>query len=727
MNQAKRLLLFALFLLLPALNAQQVQLSNTQREALTGQFRNPSEPDTTYNLFNRNGQLQLETETMPPTPLRALSTTLLQSEPGNYYHFELDNKSQAIALDLEEEKLPRIGPPVAHTFLNYTREEFMIPMRDGTRLHTVLLRPVGIATPLPFLIQRTPYGVDGTTMQSFHMGRPQLAQEGYLYVAQDIRGRFTSEGQFVMMRPLANHKNPKAIDESTDASDTAEWLVAHIPGNNGRVGFIGTSYPGFLAMMAGIDPSPVIKAVSPQAPMIDVWLGDDFFHNGAFRQSYGHDYTLAMERTKENGDVSYGKGVDGYDYFLQAGSFAAAAKKSGSPKLPTFKGFLDHPTYDQYWQARGVAQWLTRVAVPTLTVGGYYDQEDMYGPQEEYKRLEAADEASGTHKNFFVLGPWRHGSWAATTRHLGALQYGEPIGKEFREQIEAPFFAFYLKDKPGFDLKNTASYQTGSNKWMRYDHFPPTGAHTIALDLMANHTIMFPYLCKSGSPGAYFRYGDRASGKVDWVSDPANPVPYRERPIQPTYGEGSQWYNWLVADQSFATDRQDVAMWQGSLNFDLTVSGEVTADIFASTTGTDADWIVKLIDQYPKDDPDPTMRGYQLITNAEIFRARYRDGFDKPTPLEPNKPYEYKFSLHNIDHVFKKGHTIVVEIQSTWFPLYDRNPQIFVPNIMEARPKDYQKTTQSIWQGRYSSKLTLPVTAPAEYLNDLDQKCHVTI
>jgi hypothetical protein len=726
MNLAKRIFFLSLFLLLPALNAQQIQLSNPERDALAGQYRDPSDPDTTYNVFNRNGQLQLETEAMPPSPLRVLNPSLLQADNGIYLRFELNDKSQAVALDIEEEKFLRIGPPVPHSFLPYTREEFMIPMRDGVRLHTVLLRPVGIKTPLPFLIQRTPYGVEGTTMQSFHTGRSQLAQEGYLYVAQDIRGRYKSEGEFVMMRPLANHKDPKAVDESTDASDTAEWLVAHIPGNNGRVGFVGTSYPGFLAMMAGIDPPAVVKAISPQAPMIDVWLGDDFFHNGAFRQSYGYDYTLAMERSKESGEVSYGKNVDGYDYFLKAGSFLAAAKKSGSPNLPTFRGFLEHPAYDQYWQARGVAQWLTKVTVPTLTVGGFYDQEDMYGPQEEYKRLEAAD----THKNFLVLGPWRHGSWAATTRHLGALQYGEPIGKEFREQMEAPFFAFYLKDKPGFDLKNTASFQTGSNMWQRYEHFPPTGTRTLGINLMADHSLEFPqvYPCSAIFNLRHRQSMQQASGKVDWISDPANPVPYRERPIQPTYSEGSEWYTWLVADQRFVADRKDVARWSATSDLDLTVTGEVTADIFASTTGSDADWIVKLIDQYPDDDPDPKMRGYQLITNAEIFRARYRDGFDKPAPLEPNKPYEYKFSLHDIDHVFRKGHTIVVEVQSTWFPLYDRNPQRFVPSILQAKPKDFQTATQTIWQDeKHPSRLYLPVAAPADSLKNPDRKCTVVM
>ena len=503
----------------------------------------------------------------------------------------------------------------------------------------------------------------------------------------------------MMSRPLADHNDRKAVDESTDTYDTVAWLLTNVAGNNGRVGFVGTSYPGFLAMMAGIDPHPAVKAISPQAPMIDVWMGDDFFHNGAFRQSYGYDYVLSMESSKEDTRVEYGKDksgkpVDGFDYFLKRGSFAKDVKESGSRVLPTWKLFLEHPAYDSYWSSRGVEHALNEVTVPTLTVGGYYDQEDMYGPQVEYSTLEPHD---AKHENFLVLGPWRHGYWSSSSRHLGNLEFGEPIGKEFRSNIEAKFFAHYLKDEGRFDLEDTASYQTGSNTWKRYAQFPPAESRPTSLYLQGSGLLSWT--------------GSTTEATTSYLSDPANPVPYRHRPIQPTYSDGSAWFNWLTEDQRFVTERKDVAVWKlPSLAKDLTVTGEVVADIFAATTGTDNDMVVKLIDQYPEDDADLKMRGYQLITNAEIFRGRYLDSLVKPQALKPGSVREYKFSLHDVDHVFKAGHTVVVEIQSTWFPLYDRNPQTFVPNIMKAKPGEYKPATITIFAGPgHESSLQVPV------------------
>jgi hypothetical protein len=541
--------------------------------------------------------------------------------------------------------------------------------------------------------------VDGTARASFFAQRPELAHDGYIYVAEDIRGRYKSQGKFTMMRPLADHHDPRATNESTDAYDTVAWLIKNVPGNNGRVGVVGTSYPGFLAMMAGIDPHPAVKAISPQAPMIDVWIGDDFFHNGAFRQSYGYDYVLGMESSKEESNVDYGtdkngEPVDGFDYFLERGGFAQDVKQSGSETLPTWKLFLDHPAYDSVWVSRAVEYALNSVAVPTLTVGGYYDQEDMYGPEEEYARLEPHD---AHHENFLVLGPWRHGYWSSSSRRLGNLNYGEPIGSEFRARIEAKFFAHYLKNEPGFDLEDTASFQTGSNTWQYYSHFPPKGSRPTSLQLEGAGLLSWSASTRQAA--------------TSYVSDPADPVPYRRRPIQPTYSNGSEWYNWLTEDQRFVTGRKDVAVWKlPALTRDLALTGEVVADIFASTTGTDSDLVVKLIDQYPEDDPDPKMRGYQLMTNAEIFRGRYLSGYDQPTALAPDSIHEYKFSLHDVDHVFKAGHTVMVEIQSTWFPLYDRNPQTFVPNIMKAKPGDYKAATIAIYSGpEHDSAIEVPV------------------
>ena len=685
--------------------AQEVSVAALQN--LAGEYTDAEEPDTPLSFYVQNGKLVVESERRVPTELKAVSALEFSvPETKATFRFKTDaaGKGASVSMSMDpEEEYRRTGDPVHHVFHDYQRSEVMIPMRDGVKLHTIILKPADIADPLPFLIMRTPYGVDGTDRAEIFGYRPELARDGYIFVAQDIRGRFKSEGQFVMSRPMADHKDPKAVDESTDAYDTVAWLLKNVPGNNGNAGFVGTSYPGFLAMAAGIDPHPAVKAISPQAPMIDVWLGDDFFHNGAFRQTYGYDYVYGLESNKEVAEVSYGsdkdgKPRDGFDYFLQRGSFAEDVKQSGSKMLPTWKLFLEHPAYDSEWSSRGVERWMTAVTVPTLSVGGYYDQEDMFGPQLEYNTLEPHDDKK---ENFLVLGPWRHGYWSSSSRWLGNLSFGEPIGKDFRAKIEAPFFAHYLKgvaaDKAGFDLEDTASFQTGSNTWKRYAHFPPENAQPTALHLEGDEKLS---------------WGDvKTATRTSYVSDPANPVPYRHRPIQPTYGTGSHWYNWLTEDQSFVTGRKDVAVWKlPVLKKDLVATGEVLADIFASTSGTDGDLVVKLIDQYPADDPDTRMRGYQLMTNEEIFRGRYLDGFDKPRAIRAGSVREYKFSLHNVDHVFKAGHTMLVEIQSTWFPLYDRNPQTFVPNIMQAKPEDYKPATVTIYSDtEHDSNLQIPL------------------
>jgi putative CocE/NonD family hydrolase len=702
--------------------AQIVAPAATQLEALSGEYTDAVEPDTPLSFYAQNGKLLYESERSVPAELKPNSALeFSRSGSKETFRFTLDaagvGDTLVVSSDPEGSVYRRTGPAVHHIFHDYQRSEVMIPMRDGVKLHAVILKPADIAGPLPFLIERTPYGAAVMTRAMFFASRPELARDGYIYVAEDIRGRYRSEGEFIMSRPLADHRDPKAIDESTDTYDTVAWLLQNVPGNNGRAGFIGTSYPGFLAMMAGIDPHPAVKAVSPQAPMIDVWMGDDFFHNGAFRQSYGYDYVLEMESSKEETTVDYGKDKDGkprdgFDYFLERGSFAEDVKRSGSKLLPTWKLFLEHPAYDSVWTSRAVEKSLNAVAVPTLTVGGYYDQEDMFGPQIEYESLEPHD---ANHQNFLVLGPWRHGSWASSSRHLGNLDYTEPIGKEYRAQIEARFFAHYLKDEPGtnpsgFDLEDAASFQTGSNTWKRYSHFPPTESQPTSLHLLGSGLLSWSGAADQGQGAA----------KTSYVSDPANPVPYRHRPIQPTYGEGSQWRTWMTEDQRFVTDRKDVAVWKlPVLKKDLILTGEVLADVYASTTGTDTDLVVMLIDQYPGDSTvsDPKMRGYQLMTNEEIFRGRYLEGFDKPTPLRSGSVHEYRFSLHDVDHVFKAGHTVLVEIQSTWFPLYDRNPQTFVPNIMTAKPEDYKPATITIYSGpEHDSTLQLPLMNVCDHI-----------
>jgi uncharacterized protein len=693
----------------PAPQTVQTAASSTL-QSLSGEYTNPNDPDTPISFYVQDGKLIAESDRLVPTELTPISATEFSfPDLKTSLSFTVDatgNGNLVVFSDEPETVYRRTGDAVHHSFHDYQRSEVMIPMRDGVKLHAVILKPADISAPLPFLLQRTPYGVDGTTRASFFASRPELARAGYIYVAEDIRGRYKSEGEFIMMRPLADHRDPKAIDESTDTYDTVAWLLKNVPGNNGRVGVVGTSYPGFLAMMAGIDPNPAVKAISPQAPMIDVWMGDDFFHNGAFRQSYGYDYGYGMESSKESREVTYGKDKngnsrDGYDFFLERGNFAEDVKKSGAKELPTWKLFLEHPSYDSTWSSRAVEDHLSAVTVPTLTVGGYYDQEDMYGPQEEYDKLEPHDT---NHENFLVLGPWRHGYWSSSSRHLGNLDYGEPIGKEFRAEIEAKFFAHYLKDEPGFNLEDTASFQTGSNTWKYYDHFPPIKSESTSLYLQGDGLLSWN--------------DTTTAAKTTYMSDPANPAPYRHRPIQPTYSKGSQWFNWLTEDQRFVTDRKDVAVWKlPVLKKDLIVTGDVMADIFASTTGTDNDMVVKLIDEYPDNDPDPKMRGYELMTNAEIFRGRYLNGFDQPEPLRANSIHEYRFSLHDIDHVFKAGHTVMVEIQSSWFPLYDRNPQTYVPSIMTAKPDDYKPATITIYSDPdHESNLLLPLMNACDHI-----------
>jgi uncharacterized protein len=574
----------------------------------------------------------------------------------------------------------------------YSRSEEMIPVRDGVKLHVVILRPVGLESagePLPFLMERTPYGTDNNSSKSVNVSKPELAASGYIFVFGDIRGRYQSEGQFVMNRAIVAHTTKNDVDETTDTRDTIEWLLKNVPNNSGKVGVFGVSYPGFLAMSAGIDAHPAVKAISPQAPMTNIWLGDDFFHNGAFRETYGFDYVQQLEAQKT--DVRVQSKEDMYDFFLRNVNFAGAAQAAKMENLPTAKVFLTQPAYVKFWQDMAVEKHLTKVEVPTLEVGGWWDQEDMWGTQAEYAALEPHDR---DHDVFLVLGPWNHGGWARRTLSLGAINFGVDAGEQYRKTIEAPFFEKYLKNGSGFELKNTASFRTGVNQWERYDVWPPkVGFHEAKIYLTKGEGLSFAAPKDGGVAGSY-------------VADPANPIPYRNRPIQPTYGDGSKWRTWLVEDQRFVSSRKDLVNFETPvLDKDVTVTGDVMADIFAATTGTDADWVVKLIDVYPDDAPAP-MAGYQLMIVDEIFRGRYVKSFEKPEALTPGKVTEFKWSLHGADHTFLKGH----KVQSSWFPLYDRNPQTFVPNIMTAPADAYKAATQTIYGSeKYPSHLEFSV------------------
>jgi putative CocE/NonD family hydrolase len=585
--------------------------------------------------------------------------------------------------------------PALENSVAFDRREEMIRMRDGVRLHTLIFAPKDQKESLPIIIERTPYGIAGTDSDAVNRRYRDLVRDGYIFVAQDIRGRYGSEGQFEMTRPMRDPKNPKGIDESTDTYDTIDWLIKNIKNNNGRVGILGVSYDGWLSAVATINAHPALKASSPQAPMTDAWLGDDFFHNGAFRQSYGYEYVKMMETSKENSEVSFDK--DAYDWYLEKGALGKITELNEG-KFPTWNAFVSHPAYDGYWKARGYGNQFKPTTVATLVVGGWWDQEDFYGALATYTALEKYDKSN---HNFVVLGPWNHGGWNGFGRNLGDVNFGSATGEYFRSQVQAPWFAYYLKDKGKLNQPEALTFQSGSNQWTRSDHWPPKEAVSSDLYFHSGKELSFDKPSAGNAPES-----------ETYVSDPANPVPYRKRPIQPTYGRGSSWYTWLVQSQKFLEGRNDVLTWRtAELDRDLTIDGEVFAHLFASTTGSDSDWVVKLIDVYPDNNPEnPKMNGYQLMIVDEIFRGRYLHSFSKPQALTPNQVNEYVIDLRANNHTFKQGHRVMVQVQSTWFPLYDRNPQKFVDNIFMARPEDYQPATQRVYESaRYPSRVTLPV------------------
>jgi len=586
--------------------------------------------------------------------------------------------------------------PQADTRIPYKRTEAMITMRDGIKLYTVILTPVSSDKPSAILMERTPYGVKDFGANAPNR-RPELAKEKYIFVYQDIRGRNDSEGQFIMNRPPRDRRDPKSVDESTDTYDTIDYLLKNVPNNNGRVGIYGVSYDGWLSAVALVEPHPALKASSPQAPMTDTWMGDDFFHNGAWRQSYGHEYVKMMETNRENTDVSFD--IDAYNWYMNLGSLSKLTADLQN-KMPTYNAFVAHPAYDDYWKARGAENYLKETSVPTLVVGGWWDQEDMYGALATYRTLQSFDKQN---KVFFVMGPWNHGGWGGRGRKLGAVDFGSDTGKYFREEIQAPFFACQLEDKCTKTQPEAEIFESGSNKWRSYDSWPPRQNKNRALYVRSDGKLSFEAPMSSNEKTSFDSY----------VSDPSNPVPYRKRPIEATYDpKGSGWYTWRVQDQRFLADRKDIARWQTEmLTDDVTISGDIIAHLFASTSGTDSDWVVKLIDVYPDESPDePSMAGYQLMVADEIFRGRYRRSWEKPEAIVPDKIAEYTINMRGNDHTFRRGHRILVEVQSTWFPLYDRNPQTFVNNIFLAKETDYKPVTQRIYRSaKYPTHIDVSV------------------
>jgi uncharacterized protein len=664
-----------------------------------GQYRLVEDPDLVISfwregdkIFLQNSLRRTRIEIFPESETKFFpkavegTLTFVRDSQGNLSVILHENGADQTGKKISDKPDLQVNVP-------FERREVMIPTRDGVRLHTLIFTPRDQIEPLPILMSRSPYGIGGATSDTIYGQYRELVKDGYIFVRQDIRGRYGSEGQFMMNRPMHDPKDKNGIDESTDTYDTIEWLLKNVPKNNGRVGIVGVSYGGWLAAVATIDAHPALKASSPQAPMTDTWLGDDFFHNGAFRQSYGYEYVKEMETSKEDTVVSFDQ--DAYDWYLGPGSLSKLTIE-GQGRWPTWNAFLAHSSYDEYWKARATQSYLKPTHVATLVVGGWWDQEDYYGALATYETLEKFDK---NNQNFLVLGPWNHGGWGGGGRTLGAVNFGSSTGNYFREKIQAPWFAYYLKGKGKSDEPEAMTFETGCNQWESYDHWPPKEAKARDLFLQQGKNLSFD---KPKTNDAFESY----------VSDPANPVPYRKRPIEAGYDpKGSGWYTWLVQDQRFLKDRNDVVTWQSEvLDKDVAIAGDVVAHLFASTTGTDSDWVVKLIDVYPDDTSEKNLAGFRLMVADEIFRGRYLKSFEKPTPIVAGQVNEYSIDLHSANHCFKKGHRLMVQVQSTWFPLYDRNPQKFVENIFKARPEDYQIATQKVFESaRYPSHVTLAV------------------
>ncbi|MFL6229699.1 MAG: CocE/NonD family hydrolase [Pyrinomonadaceae bacterium] len=593
---------------------------------------------------------------------------------------------------------------------DYARREVMIPMRDGVRLHTVILVPKG-AKGAPILLTRTPYNATDLTTheQSSHLG-PSLqgydnatdviVDGGYIRVVQDIRGKYGSEGEYVMNRPLHGPQNPTPVDHATDTYDTIDWLVKNIPESNGRVGILGISYDGFLPLMALVNPHPALKVSVPMNPMVDGWRGDDWFHNGAFRQQ-NMSYIYDQEATRANDLKWWTSNFDPYDQFMEAGSAGELGRRRGLEQVGFWRKLLEHPTYDAFWQDQAVDKILAAqpLKVPVMLVDSLWDQEDIYGAIAVYKAIEPKD--TNNDKVFLVMGPWHHGQEIREGSALGAVKFDSDTALAFRRDILRPFLDHYLKtDQPKMDVAPVNAFETGTNTWRKLPAWPAGCASGCAI----KPTLL--YL----KAGLKLDYAAPKSGDAqfdEYVSDPAKPVPYRARPI-----DDSSWSRWLADDQREASGRPDVAVFVSDiLTAPVKISGEPVANLVASTSGTDSDWVVKLIDVYPDEvAAQPSMGGYQLMISADIIRGRYRESFETPKAIAPDKPLLYRFALPTANHVFLPGHRVMVQIQSSWFPLYDRNPQTYVPNIFWAKPGDYRKATQRIYHAPgEASFVELPV------------------
>ncbi|MFI5310492.1 MAG: CocE/NonD family hydrolase [Gemmatimonadales bacterium] len=603
---------------------------------------------------------------------------------------------------------------------DYVRREAMIPMRDGVKLHTVILVPKG-ARNAPILLTRTPYNANELTThaQSAHLGPvlmgydnavDVIVQGGYIRVIQDIRGKYGSEGDYVMNRPLSGPRNPTPVDHATDTYDSIDWLVKNIPETNGKVGILGISYDGFLPLMALVNPHPALKVAVPMNPMVDGWMGDDWFHNGAFRQQ-NLPYIYEQEATRSNEAKWFTSHLDDYDMFMEAGSAGELARRRGLEQVGFWRKILEHPSYDAWWRDQAMDKVLAAqpLKVPVMLVHSLWDQEDIYGAIAVYKAIKPKDTAND--KVFLVMGPWHHGQEIEDAATLGALRFNSSTGLYFRQEILRPFLDQYLKDgAPKADVAAVSAFETGTNKWRRLSAWPSGCASGCTVRPT-------PLYLGAGSRLGFTAPASGGEAYSEYVSDPAKPVPFRSRPIQPVgYDNGMTWPFWLVDDQREASGRPDVAVFTSDvLTAPVQLSGQPVANLVASTTGTDADWVVKLIDVYPDEVAgQPQMGGYQLMVAADIFRGRYRESLETAKAIPANEPLPYRFALPTANHVFLPGHRIMVQVQSSWFPLYDRNPQTFVPNIFWAKPTDYRRAVQRLYHtAAQASFIELPlVTRP---------------
>ncbi|WP_168356045.1 CocE/NonD family hydrolase [Sphingomonas gei] len=568
---------------------------------------------------------------------------------------------------------------------DYVGETVSIPMRDGAKMHAQVWRPRARTGLLPILLQVSPYGFDPEhVLKLFGGAFSDLAKDGFIFVLEDVRGRFGSEGNFVMLQPKAS--SPKEIDQSTDIYDSIDWLTKKLPRNNGAVGMFGVSYPGWTTAMSTVDPHPALKAISVQASPEDMFVNDDFHHNGAFRLQYGWEFATFLEAEK-GGLTTFDFKEDPYSWFLKQGQLSSLDTKVFGKPLPTWQNFAEHPDYDAFWKSNVTSRRMpAKVAVPNLIVAGWWDQEDFYGAMTIYRNQEKGD-AKG--RNFLVVGPWNHGGWTRPSwDRFGPFDLGSDTATHYRQKIETPWFRHWLKGDAPLGQPEAMIFETGSNQWRSYKSWPSReGVSKRALYFHANGRLSFDPPAASEAPSAQF------------VSDPANPIPYRQRPIAGVISGNAEWATWLSDDQAPFAKRDDVLVWQTDiLSEDITVRGDILAKLFASTTGSDADWVVKLIDVFPSDAATPAeVRGRQWMIANDVFRGRYRQGFERPQAIVPNQVLDYAIDLHSASHLFKKGHRIAVQVQSSWFPLIDRNPQAFQPNIYRAAPETFKAQTHKVF------------------------------